>query len=560
MKSPLAVITGLAVLLGTLGGCQAQPGPPPLASDEEIQALTTPTSTATSPRKPEYLPKTYSFGIDPLQGGFNPHLISDDSQFVQLLASLVLPSAFREGRMDTDLLVSARPIAPAAGAAQTVRYEIQPEAQWSDGVPVTGNDFEYLWRAMTSTPAVLDSAGYQRISAIRTSSSGKTVDVDFSTPVADWTQLFSHILPSYLVGDPQDFSTAFSTGIPASAGRFMVSSINRSTGTVTLNRNDRFWGTHPARIDSLIFTEIRSQDQGSQLLRSRQAAQLDILPEETSALAYSLLPEVQLGSVTTSRQLSVIANAYSPLLNSVTKRRQLFSLIDVSLVAQVAGQRSSYLELGTQAMVDDTDAFTVAQRTESRPLVVAVDPMHSQAKLAAQSLVDMLSAKGLRVTLRETNLGRIAQRDLPGVEADVVVTWKPQPTSALEAVSAYECPGSLRDARSSNLSGFCDPAVQQQLRRFVAQGASKDQVAEFIEQLEQRQTLELVVMNETRIVVSSTTASNQEAIMALKAWSAGSFPRGDESSHSSTPLQGDSSPHNSQEARETPKVTGVSDK
>lgn len=539
MKSPLAVMVGLALILGCLVGCQAQPGPPPLASDEEIQADiqadNSVSSTATSTRKPEYRPKTYSFGIDPLRGGFNPHLISDDTQFVQLLASLVLPSAFRQGRMDTDLLVSAEPIEPAAGAAQTLRYEIQPEAQWSDGVPVTGTDFEYLWRAMTSTPAVLDPAGYQRISAVRTEGSGKIVEVDFSTPVADWTQLFSNILPSYLVGDPEGFATAFSSDIPASAGRFMVSSIDRATGTVTLNRNDRFWGRRPARIDSLIFSEIRSQDQGTQLLRSGQFARLDLLPQETSTLAYSLLPEVHITPVTTRRQLSVIANAYSPLVNSVSERRELFSLIDVPSLARLSAQRSDNVQPGTQMFSESADVPELVQRTASRPLVVAVDPMHTEAKLAAQGLVDMLTNQGVTVRLKETDLSRIARRDLPSLSADLVVTWTTQPTSALEAVSAYECPGTVRDVRTANLSGFCDPVVQQQLRTFVAESASEGQVKEFVDQIEQRQTLTLTVMAESRIVVSSTTASNKAAISALEAWALGSFPQEEQRTPQVTP-------------------------
>jgi cell division protein FtsB len=43
-------------------------------------------------------------GIDQVQNGFNPHLLADDSAFVQSLARLVLPSAFVDGELNRDLL------------------------------------------------------------------------------------------------------------------------------------------------------------------------------------------------------------------------------------------------------------------------------------------------------------------------------------------------------------------------------------------------------------------------------------------------------------------------
>ena len=49
-------------------------------------------------------------GIDPLTRGLNPHLSADDHAFVQALAALVLPSAFVQGEMNTDVLTSAEEV------------------------------------------------------------------------------------------------------------------------------------------------------------------------------------------------------------------------------------------------------------------------------------------------------------------------------------------------------------------------------------------------------------------------------------------------------------------
>src|SRR5699024_11907296 len=94
---------------------------------------------------------------------------------------LLLPSAFVRGAdgepvLNRDLLVSAELV---PGAPSTVRYAIDQQAQWSDGVPVAAEDFEYLWRQMTSQPGVVDPAGYERIVDIRAGAGGKGGDVGF---------------------------------------------------------------------------------------------------------------------------------------------------------------------------------------------------------------------------------------------------------------------------------------------------------------------------------------------------------------------------------------------
>ena len=113
-------------------------------------------------------------GVDPIRAGFNPHLAGDESAVVADIADLVLPSAFRDGMRDNNVLLGASRL-PTTPGALTVRYIIAPEAQWSDGTPITGADFAYLWRGMVTTPGVIAPAGYRAISAVRVSGpAGKT--------------------------------------------------------------------------------------------------------------------------------------------------------------------------------------------------------------------------------------------------------------------------------------------------------------------------------------------------------------------------------------------------
>ncbi|WP_261986222.1 ABC transporter substrate-binding protein, partial [Enterococcus faecium] len=131
---------------------------------------------------------------------------------------------------------------------QTIRYEIAPEAQWSDGTPITAQDFGFLYRAMTTTPGVIDAAPYRAISNVRSLDSGKTVEVDFSQRMIYWPVLFRNLLPSHSI---EDFGSSLNSGVPASGWRYSFDNFDRARGIVTINRNDRFWGAKPANHDTI---------------------------------------------------------------------------------------------------------------------------------------------------------------------------------------------------------------------------------------------------------------------------------------------------------------------
>ena len=194
---------------------------------------------------------TVVIGLDGADGritGFNPYSIADFSPAAQAVASLVLPSVFvitAGGALTPDRDV----IDAAAVTSQdpfTVTYTLDRDASWSDGTPVTAEDFSYLWAQMLVQPATVDPAGYQLINAIRSRNAGKTVEVQFSAPFPDWRTLFSPLLPSHLMKDfPGGWSAALSNDIPVAANRYRMTSYDAVTGQVTLARNDKYWADPP---------------------------------------------------------------------------------------------------------------------------------------------------------------------------------------------------------------------------------------------------------------------------------------------------------------------------
>lgn len=472
---------------------------------EEPTATSTATSTSATPEPPSRKDVEINVGIGPQRGGLNPHLISDDSSFVRSLASLVLPSAFRDGAMDADVLESADLVTPTEGMAQTVRYVISPAAQWSDGTPITGADFDYLWRGMTATPGVVEPAGYLAIDDVRVSGDGRTVTVDFTEPVADWPALFTHLLPSHhLQTDGSDFATALVEDIPASAGRYMIRSVDRARGIISVNRNDRFWGDNPAETDLVTFREIRTVTQGVDQLRSGQISFLDIIPSETSVDAYSLMQDTQVRTLDLPRELRLTLSTASPVLSEHGLRAELHSLLDVPLIARLAAGRSSDLPIPAHIPPRDPAGpppAALQAATDGRPLRLGVDPADATAVAAGRTIIDLLGRFDVEAEVVSSDLDRITGRLLPEGEVDAVITWEQVEGDSGDLASDWLCPDPGAGMSSGNLSGYCTPETDALARQILAGEVDTTSGAQRLRATNQREHLNIPLLGERRVLV-----------------------------------------------------------
>ncbi len=506
---------GVAAVLFT-SACVARPGPAPTVEPEPTASTSrTATGTAASaeptPTTPTSTPRasrrsSIAVGVQPLLNGFNPHLLSDNNATVESIAELVLPSVFEDGQLDEDLMVSANEVAPAdARYAQTVRYVISPVAQWSDGTPITGSDFIYLWESMTRTPAVIDAAGYARIADIRTSDGGRTVDVSFTEPFPEWRELFRHLLPSHLVASGgEDFATAFHGTIPASAGRFMVEKVDRARGVITLHRNDRYWGKDPARTDILSLIEVQSSVQGSDLLRSGQVNFLDVVPSEVAVQSYGLVPGTQTRMITGPRQLELTLSTTSPLLAEHERRRELLGLLapDAGVITRLAAGRSAdVLPAPPPPEIPAVEDPQLPRLSAHQPLRIGVDPADATASAAAHAVRDLLVNQGVTAEVVRTDLPHMASTLLPEGEVDVVVSWRHLDDTALSAAGTLLCPPGQDAFRASNLSGYCTPETEAWLNEALRQGWAPADVSAWVEDVTDFEHLRLPVLVEQRVAV-----------------------------------------------------------
>jgi len=179
-----------------------------------------------------------------------------------LIESAVLPQPFRidekgVAQIDENLVTSAE---ATSEDPLVVTYDINPDAVWNDGTPITVADFQAWKTALDgSNPEYLvgSTLGPDRMASVEAGSSDKQVVVTYSEPFSDWKSMFAPLYPASLYNDPNAFNTAYVDTLPVSGGPYEVEKIDTTAQTVTIVPNDTWWGDAP-KLDSVVFRALDS--------------------------------------------------------------------------------------------------------------------------------------------------------------------------------------------------------------------------------------------------------------------------------------------------------------
>lgn len=136
----------------------------------------------------------------------------------------------------------------------TVSFKYKANANWSDGKPVTGNDFKARYDTiMNASWDIISRTGYEDIASIAVA--GKSVTIVFKKPYARWEVLVSDApLPAHKVAG-QNFNDLWKNGIDVASGPYKFASWQRGTQLV-LERNTAYKANAPAKLDRLVFRYI----------------------------------------------------------------------------------------------------------------------------------------------------------------------------------------------------------------------------------------------------------------------------------------------------------------
>lgn len=152
----------------------------------------------------------------------------------------------------------------------TVTFQIHPKAVWSDGRPVTCNDWRVGGWQLFINPAnnVSTRTGWEDVKSM--TCQGKKGTVVFKKVYADWETLIagnsSGIFPAHIV-QGQDGNKLFENSIPVSNGPWKFQSWQKGV-QITVVKNPRFQVAPAMKLDRVVFRYITDTNARFQALKA----------------------------------------------------------------------------------------------------------------------------------------------------------------------------------------------------------------------------------------------------------------------------------------------------
>jgi len=190
---------------------------------------------------------------------------------------------------------------------QRITYTINPEATWNDGTPLSWRDLQSQWQAVNGTNnafLAVSTTGYEDIASVERGENDKQAVVTFARNFGEWRSLFGPIYPISTTSDPTTFNKGWINQIPITAGPFTLQTIDQTGRTITLVRNEKWWGK-PAKLDRIIYRVTER----AALADSLANGELDF---------YTIGSDVNLFQRARGIQGAEIRQAIEPLYNHIT--------------------------------------------------------------------------------------------------------------------------------------------------------------------------------------------------------------------------------------------------
>ncbi len=313
---------------------------------------------------------TIVYATDTEPASFNPRIPKGNTTAVSTALMRVWPVVSLIGPnldpvLDSELVTGSE---VTSQDGRTITYRINPKAVWSDGVPISADDFIYNWE-VTRTGAVDVSGqpivgivppGEDLIEGVTAADDGKTVNVRLKSPFGDWKSLYTRALvPAHIARLPTvGFNTGFDKFDPAvviSGGPFRIASHNPGRD-LTLVRNEKYWGT-PANLDSVVIRFIADSAQTLPALATNEV-QLATPRAQTDLLAQARqIPGIRTQLTPSTSQEFLEFNLRNELLAVPQVRRALALSLDRSTILErTVGQLDKTIKVANSRLFHATQA------------------------------------------------------------------------------------------------------------------------------------------------------------------------------------------------------------
>jgi peptide/nickel transport system substrate-binding protein len=136
----------------------------------------------------------------------------------------------------------------------TVTWKLKKNAVWSDGKPITADDVKFTWDTIMSDKwDILSKSGYDQIEKAEVVDAN-TIKLTYKSTYAPYREMFSSsymVLPKHAL-EGKDFNTVMNDGVPVASGPYVFKAWAKGD-SITLARNEKFWGANKAYLDEVVW-------------------------------------------------------------------------------------------------------------------------------------------------------------------------------------------------------------------------------------------------------------------------------------------------------------------
>ncbi len=254
-------------------------------------------------------------------------------------------------------------------------YEINPDASWNDGTPVTAEDFIFNWKSQNPTQCpeceTAGNGGYDQIQSVEGSNNGKTVTATWAGPYTDWRSVFGSsapLYPAHIAAQQGDLNTP--EGIKAAFDYFGVTPVDYSAGpyqvenwepnvALTLVPNPGYAGETKPRLERLIMRVITDATQEPIALQNNEVQVIYPQPQVDLVTQVSQIPGVSQTQGLGLTWEHFDFNLVNPFLADKALRQAMFTAVNrQDIIDKTVGQFNPEVEpLNSHMFIPQMDDY-----------------------------------------------------------------------------------------------------------------------------------------------------------------------------------------------------------
>ncbi|MET9710677.1 ABC transporter family substrate-binding protein [Nocardiopsis alba] len=221
-----------------------------------------------------------------------------------------------------------------------VSYTLNPDAVWSDGEPITWEDYEATVITRKGERGddfeILSTTGYEWIDEVEQGEDEYSFTLKMNEPYGEWPSLFETLYPKEYMEDAELFAEGYNKDIPVTAGPFGDVEFDDVSARITVHKNEDWWGDEP-KLDRIIFDGMDTSAQAGAFANG----EVDGFYLGYDAAGYERVKDMEGDGAYFTRAINhghrfVALNGSSPRLEDKRVRQAIAISLDRDTMADVA--------------------------------------------------------------------------------------------------------------------------------------------------------------------------------------------------------------------------------